>query len=324
MKLLVTGGAGYIGSHVCKILKAKGYSPIILDNLSTGLKEFVKWGEFVQGDIGDTKLVKNIFLKHDIKAVLHFAASKSVPESNTNPYKYYKNNVALSNEFLKTIVDCEVKNFIFSSSASIFATTKNGKVEENSKKEPANPYGMSKLMMENILDSYDKAYSLKSTCLRYFNVSGADPECEIGDIINNSPNLLNNIFKAILNKETFTIFGNDYNTPDGTCIRDYIHVWDLAKAHVLALEKQLEKNNSVKINLGNNNGFSVKEIVTAVKKITGIDFPVMIGPKRENDVETMIADYTFARKYLEWNPQYTDIHTQIKHAWNWCKKTNNL
>lgn len=325
ISILVVGGAGYIGSHMCKRLKRKGYNPIVFDNLSTGFEKLVKWGEFVRGDIKNKELLKQTFKKYKIDVVMHFAAYKSVPESIKNPYKYYDNNVAGTNNLLKTMVDFDIKHFIFSSSAAIFGLSdKKEKVKENDEKLPINPYGKSKLMVESILDDYDMAYNLKSTCLRYFNVLGSDPDLEIGDMYEGNTNIVNSIFRALINNTEFVIYGDDYDTFDGTCIRDYIHVEDLVEAHILALEKQIETNESIKINLGNGNGFSVKEIVNVTKKIAGINFKVKMGERRAGDSVKVVADSSLAKEYLNWNPRYVEIEKQILHSWNWFKKINKL
>lgn len=325
LNILVTGGAGYIGSHICQLLAYKGYTPIVLDNLSTGFRELVKYGDFIEGDTRDKQLLEQIFVKHDIVAVIHLAAYKSAPESIFDPYKYYNNNVFGTNELLKTMVENNIKNFIFSSSAAIFGLVNDtGKITENCAKSPINPYGMSKLMVENILSDYDEAYDLKFTSLRYFNVMGSDSSLEIGDMDENNTNLLNSIFRAIGNKQEFKIYGENYETKDGSCIRDYIHVCDLAEAHILALEKQLQTNNSMKINLGNGNGFSVKEIVQTAKEVTSVDFKVTIEKKRQGDPAVLVADSTLASKYLGWKASFTDVEKQISHSWNWYKKLKNI
>ncbi|HSQ97552.1 MAG TPA: UDP-glucose 4-epimerase GalE [Rickettsiales bacterium] len=320
ISVLVTGGAGYIGSHICKALKNNGYNPITIDNLSCGYKELVKFGDFVLGDIGDAKLVKEIIKKYNIQAVFHIAASKSTFDSVKSPYEYYMNNLFATNTLLKTSIDERVKYFIFASTSAIFNST-NPKIGENDTKNPLTPYGLSKLMVENILDTYDVAYGLKSIAFRYFNVVGSDPELEIGDLSVNNKNLLNCVFKSIKEKTKFYINGNDYNTPDGTCVRDYVHVSDIAEANVLALKKLMQDNKSMKINLGNGNGFSVKQMVNAAEKITGIKLNVIMSGRREGDAEISVCNSDLAKSYLGWKPKYSDLEKQVEDAWNWYKKS---
>ncbi|MDD2840262.1 MAG: UDP-glucose 4-epimerase GalE [Rickettsiales bacterium] len=319
ISVLVTGGAGYIGSHICKALKNNGYNPVVLDNLSCGHKELVKFGDFVLGDVNNAELVKETIKKYNIKAVYHIAASKSTFDSVKNPYEYYMNNLFATNTLLKTSIDEGVKYFIFASTSAIFNSV-NPKIDENDIKNPLTPYGLSKLMVENILDTYDVAYSLKSIAFRYFNVIGSDPDLEIGDLSLNNSNLLNCIFKSIKNKTEFHIYGNDYNTPDGTCVRDYIHVSDIAEANVLALKKLMLENKSMKINLGNGNGFSVKQMVNAVEKITGIKLNVVLSDRREGDAATSICNSDLAKSYLGWKPKYSSLEKQVEDSWNWYKK----
>lgn len=318
--VLVTGGAGYIGSHVCKALKRKGYNPVVLDNLSNGSKRLVLYGDFVLGNVSDYNLISKIIKKYNIKVVMHFAALKSVVESIKNPYEYFLNNVSATNTLLKAIIDCNIKHFIFSSSAAIFGTNnKKEKIKENDDKNPTSPYGLYKLMLENILDNYNNAYGINFTSLRYFNVIGSDPELEIGDLSNKSTNILNCLFKSIRNRSVFKIYGDDYDTPDGSCIRDYVHVSDLADAHVFAMEKQINNNKSIKINLGNGNGFSVKDVISATKNIIGIDFDVIISDRRPGDPAKLVCDSSLAKTYLNWQPKYFTLEKQILDSWKWYK-----
>ncbi len=319
ISVLITGGAGFIGSHICKALKNSGFNPIVLDNLSNGYQTLVKYGDFVQGDIGNAKLVAETVKKYNIKAVFHIAASKSTIDSVKNPYEYFMNNVFATNTLLKTIIDAGVKYFIFASTSAIF-NSNSPKIDENDTKNPLTPYGLSKLMVENILDAYDAAYGLKSISFRYFNVIGADPDLEIGDLSVNNTNLLNCIFKSIKDKTKFYIYGNNYNTPDGYCVRDYVHVSDIAEANVLALKKLMENNKSMKINLGNGKGFSVKEMVDTVEKITGIKINIVLSDRREGDAATSICNSDLAKSYLNWKPKYSNLEKQVLDSWNWYKK----
>lgn len=322
MNIIVAGGAGYIGSHVCKILKQKSYNPIVVDDLSLGSKNSVKFGDFIQCNISDEKKLREVFEKYKPVAVMNFAGYKTSSESVFRPLEYYNNNFAATNILLKTMIEFGIKNFIFSSSAAIFGIPKNEDIliNESAKKSPTTPYGKSKLMVEEVLQDYDFAYGLKSTSLRYFNVCGSDPQGEIGEIIETSKNIFPSIFSAIKNKTPFTICGNDYPTKDGTCIRDYIHVQDLANAHVLALEKQIETQKSAQINLGNGEGFSVKEIAELTKKITKTDFEIIFGPRRVGDSVKLVADANLAKNYLNWNIKYLKIEDAILHSWKYQTK----
>lgn len=320
--VIVTGGAGFIGSSLCKILAKNSYNPIIIDNLSTGFRELAKYGKLIEADCGDYKKMLEVFAEFKPLAIFHIAASKSVAESIKNPHKYYENNVSKTNSLLKAAVDSHIKHFIFSSTAVIFDEIKNAeKISEDYVKNPINPYGSSKLMVERILDDYEKAYDLKFSSLRYFNVSGADPECELGEMSSNISNIFPMILRTIDKKQDeFVIFGDNYDTKDGSCIRDYIHVYDLANAHLLAFEKQLKNNKSIKINLGNGAGFSVKEVVEVFKKTTNINFNVRVGERRDGDPSILIADINLANQYLQWQPKYTNLADHVEHAWKWHQK----
>lgn len=265
----------------------------------------------------------DVFSQYSPIAIFHIAGSKSVEESVRDPHKYYDNNVAKMNSLLLAAVDSKIENFIFSSSAAIFGTSE--LTSEDTTKNPSNPYGISKLMGEQLLESYDKAYGIKYSALRYFNVTGADPELELGEITQNPANIFPILAQAADKKrDEFTIFGDDYETKDGTCIRDYIHVYDLANAHVMALEKQLKTAKSVKINLGNGVGFSVKEVAEIFKKVTKKDFKISIGKRREGDPGLVISDNKFAKEYLGWQPKFTKLEEHVNHAWNWYQKAKNL
>ena len=275
--VIVTGGAGFIGSVLCKNLARQNFNPITIDNLSTGFRHLVKFGEFYHYDIGDYAKMMEIFSKHKPLAIFHIAGSKSVEESTKNPHKYYENNVAKTNSLLKATIDSGIKYFVFSSSASIFGATNKHKIDEETETKPISPYGMSKLMAEQILAGYDAGHGLKYSALRYFNVSGADPESEVGEITKNPANIFPILNEVVDGKrQEFTIFGDDYETFDGTCIRDYIHVSDLANAHIIALKKLIQTNKSFKVNLGNGCGFSVLEVVEVFKKINVINFKFLI------------------------------------------------
>lgn len=319
MNVLVIGGAGYIGSHTVNLLKKEGYTPIIYDNLSKGYREVAEIlnVKFIEGDLGDKAKLKEVFEKEDIKAVMHFAAFIEVGESVQKPSEYYDNNVVRVIRLLDQMVESNVKNFIFSSTAATFGEPVKEKINENHQQIPINPYGDSKLMVEKILRDYDKAYGLKSVVLRYFNASGSDKEGKIGESHVPETHLIPLILQAASGKrENIKVFGNTYKTKDGTCVRDFVHVYDLAKAHILGMEKMLEENKSLNYNLGSGEGYTVKEVIDKVKEITGKDFEVEVVEKREGDPAILVADSTKAEKELGWKPEYS-LTEIIESAWKW-------
>jgi len=319
--ILIVGGAGYIGSHVNKELSKQGYETVVFDNLSSGRKELAKWGEFFQGDLGNIEDIRNVFKQYPIEAVLHFAAFKAVGESVVDPQKYYFNNVANTLNLFKVMRENEVNKFIFSSSAATFGNPQYLPIDEKHPVNPINPYGETKLIVEHIMRDYSNAYGFKYVALRYFNACGADLEGETGEWQGSSSNLIPLVLDvAIGAREDIKIFGTDYPTPDGTCIRDYIHVTDLADAHVLALKYLMDGGESDVFNLGNGKGFSVKEVVDMAKKITGIDFKVANVERRAGDPPELIADSKKAREVLKWEPKYFDLETIVSSAWNWHKQ----
>lgn len=323
--ILVVGGAGYIGSHINKELNKQGFKTVVFDNLSSGRKELVKWGEFFEGDIGNIEQVREVFKKYPIEAVMHFSAFKAVGESVIDPKKYYRNNVANTLNLLDVMVENNVKKFIFSSSAAVFGDPKYIPIDENHPQSPINPYGETKLMVEHILRDYSKAYDFKYVALRYFNACGADLDGEVGEWPGSSANLIPLVLDvAIGARSDIKVFGTDYETADGTCIRDYIHVTDLATAHVLALDYLLKGGQSDCFNLGNGKGFSVKEVVACAKKVTGIDFKVVETERRPGDPPTLIADSKKAKEILGWNPQYADLETIVTSAWKWHKSVHQV
>ncbi|WP_455645009.1 UDP-glucose 4-epimerase GalE [Methanosphaera sp.] len=321
--ILIVGGAGYIGSHVNKSLNEAGYETIVLDNLSYGHEESVKWGKLCNCDLSNIDDVDEVFNKYDISAVMHFSSFIDVGESVTNPEKYYNNNVVNTMNLLHVMLKHNVKKFIFSSTCATYGIPQKIPLIENHPQNPINPYGWTKLMVERILKDYDTAYGLKSVILRYFNASGADESGIIGEWHNPETHLIPLILDAAIGKrENIKIFGTDYDTPDGTCIRDYIHVSDLADAHIKSLQ-YLEKNNeSNQFNLGNGQGFSVKEVIDAVKEVTKKEFQVIETQRREGDPAILIGSSKKAKETLGWNPRYTDIKQIIETAWNWHKKLN--
>lgn len=318
MKILVVGGAGYIGSHMVKQLALAGHSVITLDNLSYGYLDAVKYGEFIEGDLGDATILDTIFKAGDIDAVMHFAGFIQVGESVIKPSMYYHNNVVNTHTLLDAMLRHQVKNFIFSSTAAIFGEPVYTPIDEKHAKQPINPYGHSKLMIEQVLDDYDTAYGLRSTCLRYFNAAGADPEGELGERHIPETHLIPLILQAASGRrDDIKVFGDDYDTDDGTCVRDYIHINDLCEAHSLALQNMIEKDQSARYNLGNGKGFSVKEVIDVAKQVSGNDFKVSIEPRRAGDPAVLVADAGLAKKELNWQPKFADLNEIVKTAWNW-------
>ena len=319
-RVLVVGGAGYIGSHMVRCLGKGGIDVTTLDNLSSGRREAVTHGEFVEGDIGDRALLDELLGATTYDGVMHFAAHIEVGESVVNPAKYYRNNVVNAKVLLDAMRDHDVNNFIFSSTAAIFGEPVQEKIDESHPKAPINPYGRSKLMVEQILGDYDSAYGLKSVCLRYFNAAGADPAGDIGECHEPETHLVPLVLRAASGRrENISLFGTDYDTRDGTCIRDYIHVNDLCDAHLLALGKLWDGAPSAAYNLGNGNGFSVREVIDAAEKVAKRNIDVVEADRRAGDPGTLVADSARAKSALGWTPQYADLQTIIKHAWQWEK-----
>lgn len=315
--ILVIGGAGYIGSHMVRMLAKQGYNPVVFDNLSKGHREAVANYPFELGDLGDKARLTEVFKKYGIEAVMHFAAFAEVGESVKEPSKYYHNNVAKVLDLLDALVENDIKYFVFSSTAATFGEPVRPKIDESHPQNPINPYGNTKLMVEKILADFDTAYGLKATALRYFNASGADDSGEIGESHNPETHLIPIVLQAAAGKRaSIKMFGTDYPTPDGTCVRDYVHVNDLARAHILALEKMFKDNVSERFNLGSGNGFSVAEIVKEAKRITGIDFTVEKALRRDGDPAVLVADSAKAERILGWKPQY-NLTRIIETAWNW-------
>lgn len=321
--ILIVGGAGYIGSHTNKALNEAGYETVVLDNLSYGHEESIKWGEFCKCDLANIDDVDEVFNKYDITVVMHFSSFIDVGESVTNPEKYYTNNVVNTMNLLHVMLKHNVKKFIFSSTCATYGVPQKIPLVEDHPQNPINPYGMTKLMVEKILKDYDNAYGLKSVILRYFNASGADESGEIGEWHNPETHLIPLILDAAIGKrEDIKIFGTDYDTEDGTCIRDYIHVTDLADAHIRALKYLEDENTSNEFNLGNGVGFSVRQVIESAKKVTGRDFKVEETKRRPGDPAVLIGSSKKAKDTLGWNPQYTDIDDIIKTAWIWHQKLN--
>lgn len=318
MKILVTGGAGYIGSHAVRQLKRAGHQTVVLDNLVFGHAEFVSPDELITGDLSDTALLQKTFKENHFDAVMHFAAYAYVGESVENPAKYYRNNVASTLNLLEAMITHGVNRFIFSSTCATYGVPETVPITEDHPQQPINPYGMTKWMVEKILQDFDRAYGLKSVCLRYFNAAGADPDGGIGEDHSPETHLIPLVFDAALGRRPhITVFGTDYPTADGTCIRDYIHVTDLADAHVLALKYLSEHGRSEIFNLGNGCGFSVKEIIQAAKKNIGHNIPVQFGGRREGDPPVLIGSAEKAKKVLGWQSRLADLSVIIETAWRW-------
>ena len=317
--ILVVGGAGYIGSHQVKCLLENDYRVVIYDNLSTGFKKLILSDNFIKGDLKDTKNLEETIDKFKPDAVMHFAAFTSVGESVKKPSKYYRNNLVNVINLLDVMVKNGVNNFIFSSSAAVYGVPENIPITEEETKNPINPYGRTKLMVERVLKDYEKAYGLKYTALRYFNAAGADKDGQIGEMHDPETHLIPIVLKTALGKrDIIYIFGNDYDTRDGTCVRDYIHVNDLADAHLKALERLFAGGGSISLNLGSGEGYSVKEIIDYSKKITGIDFKVDVADRRAGDPPILVADSSRAEKILGWKREYT-LEDIISTAWKWHK-----
>ena len=321
MKVLVTGGAGYIGSHAVKVLLDKGYEVVVVDNLETGHKEAVDpKAKLYIGDIADGKFMDKVFTENEIKGVIHFAAYSLVGESMINPHKYYENNVSKTNHLLDAMVRNKVLNIVFSSTAATYGEPEKTPILETDKQVPTNVYGQTKLAMEQMISWYGKIHGLNNVALRYFNVAGALHDGSIGEAHNPETHLIPIILQVANNKrETLSVYGDDYATKDGTCIRDYIHILDLCDAHVLALEYLLNGNPSDVFNLGSGEGFTVYEMVEAARKVTGHSIPLRVAPRRAGDPAILIASSSKARKVLGWNPSRENIELMIKDAWTWEK-----
>ncbi|MDM9382121.1 UDP-glucose 4-epimerase GalE [Chlorogloeopsis sp. ULAP01] len=322
--ILVTGGAGYIGSHTVLALKRAGYEVVILDNLVYGHRDLVEKAldvELIVGDTGDRTLLDNLFQSHEIAAVMHFSAYAYVGESVVDPAKYYRNNVVGTLTLLEAMLAASIKKFVFSSTCATYGVPNIVPIPEDHPQNPINPYGATKLMVEQILSDFDVAYDFKSVRFRYFNAAGADPNGLLGEDHNPETHLIPLVLLAALGKrESISVFGTDYPTTDGTCVRDYIHVSDLADAHVLGLEYLLKGGDSEIFNLGNGNGFSVKEVIEAAKQVTGKDIKVVECDRRPGDPPALIGSGDKARKILGWQPQYSALPEIITHAWQWHQK----
>lgn len=316
--ILVVGGAGYIGSHMVKQLRQAGYAVAVVDDLSSGRREAVLGAPLHVGDIGDAAFVSALLAQLRPAAVMHFASFIQVGESVADPGKYYRNNVTATQVLLDAMRAQGIDRFIFSSTAAIFGDPQYTPIDEAHPKAPINPYGRSKWFVEQMLDDYDRAYGLKSVCLRYFNAAGADPEGELGECHEPETHLIPLILQVASGRRPhITVYGEDYPTPDGTCIRDYIHVSDLCQAHLLALQQLLAGGGSARYNLGNGNGYSVREVIAAARRVSGHPIPVQTGPRRPGDPPVLVADARAARQVLGWQPRHADLDTILAHAWAW-------
>ena len=321
--ILVTGGAGFIGSHTCKHLRQAGFTPVTYDNLSRGNAEAVKWGPLEVGDLADRARLREVVARHRPAAVVHFAALAYIGESNEKPAAYYANNVGGTATLLEIMQESRLRHIVFSSTCAVYGTPETIPISEASPLAPINPYGASKMICERMLRQCAAAFPLTFITLRYFNAAGADPDGEIGECHVPETHAIPLILDAAAgDSDGFTIFGDDYPTADGTCIRDYIHVADLADAHVVALRALVDGSDSDALNLGTGRGWSVGEVVENVRRITKREFKVRIGPRRPGDPAVLVADATQARKKLGWQPRYPDLATQVAHAWTWRQGTS--
>ena len=318
---MVVGGAGYIGSHMTRMLLREGGDVVVVDDLSGGHEESVDGARLLIGDVGDAAFVGWAVAHIRPDAVMHFASLIQVGESVAQPAKYYRNNVTATQVLLEAMRQHSVERFIFSSTAAIFGNPDYVPIDEAHPKRPINPYGRSKWMVEQMLEDFDVAYGLKSVALRYFNAAGADPEGALGECHEPETHLIPLILQVASGRRAhIAVYGDDYDTPDGTCIRDYVHVEDLCSAHLLALRQLRAGAPSARYNLGNGNGFSVKEVIEAARRVTGHPIPVKVEARRAGDPPRLVADASLARSALDWKPRFSDLETIIAHAWQWEQK----
>ena len=323
--VLLTGGAGYIGSNVNKLLNQMGYETVVLDNLEYGHLELVKWGHFINGDLKNKNDIESVFQSYQIDAVVHFAAYAYVGESVLHPEQYYRNNVCNTLNLLEVMKEYNCNKIVFSSTCATYGEPEQIPITENMPQNPINPYGRTKLIVENILRDYGKAYGLSFVVLRYFNAAGADPDCETGEWHIPETHIIPLLLNAAAGKnKAVEVYGSDYNTRDGSCVRDYIHVYDLATAHLKALQYLNQGGESDFFNLGNTEGTTVFEIIDAVKRITGRSFQVNISDRRSGDPAILVGSSEKAKKVLKWEPKYPDIETIIKHAWAWYNRLADM
>lgn len=315
---LVTGGAGYIGSHTAKALAQAGFEPIVLDNLSTGHRWAVKWGPLIEGDLADFPLVRKVLERYRVEAVIHLAGSACVAESMQNPRKYFRNNLANSLNLLEAMLDTGVNQIIFSSTCATYGIPEHLPIPDNHPQHPVNPYGESKLFIERIIHWFGEAHGLNWVTLRYFNAAGADPEGDLGEVHNSETHLIPRAIQASLRERPqVKIYGTDCPTPDGTPVRDYVHVTDLAKAHLLALQYLVNGGESTALNLGTGQGHSVREVIQTVERVSKKGIPCQEAPRRPGDPPILVADPRKANELLDWQPNLSDLDTIVNTAWRW-------
>jgi len=320
-QILVTGGAGYIGAHTVKRLAKAGFETVVLDNLSTGHRDFARWGAFIHGDVADAAVLDMVFSTRKLDAVVHFAAASQVGESVIDPLFYYQNNVQGAVTLLAAMRKHKVDTLVFSSTCAVYGPPFDGLLTEDHPIGPISPYAHTKRMIEQVLEDCTRAYGLKAMCLRYFNAAGADPEGEVGERHLPETHLIPLVLQTALGqRECIQILGDDYGTPDGTAIRDYIHVQDLADAHVLALAHLNSGGASGAFNLGNGQGHSVRQVVEAARAVTGLVIPVRLAPRRAGDSPRLVGDATRAKALLGWQPQFADIREILATAWDWHRQ----
>lgn len=318
MKILVTGGAGYIGSHTAKALAKAGHQPVVFDNLSFGHRWAVRWGPLVEGDLSDKSLLRRVLEAHDIDAVIHFAASAYVGESMQNPRKYFRNNVVNTLNLLDAMMDARVMKIVFSSTCATYGDPQELPITERHPQNPVNPYGDSKLFVEQMLKWYGHAYGLHWAALRYFNASGADPDGEIGENHTPETHLIPLAIQAAMGQRPYLeVFGTEYPTPDGSAVRDYVHVNDLADAHIRALGHLLDGGDNLALNLGTGIGYSVREVIATVERVSQKSVPVRLTLPRAGDPAELVADASEAQRVLGWRPEFNELERIIRSAWNW-------
>lgn len=318
MRVLVCGGAGYVGAHAVKMLAMAGHDVMVFDNLSTGHRAAVRWGKFVEGDLLDTEALKRLFAEQNFDGVMHFCAMSQVGESVQRPLLYYRNNVIGSLNLLEAMKQADVDRLVFSSTAAVYGQPVNEVLDEAHPTVPINPYGASKLMVERMLQDAAQAYGLRSIALRYFNAAGADPEGEIGESHSPETHLIPNVLRNALGQSgSLRVYGNDYATRDGTCVRDYVHVADLAEAHLLALCYLGGHTGAHQFNLGSGTGYSVMEIIEAARQVTGCSIEYELAQRRAGDPPTLVADATRAIQMLGWQPRFANVRSIIETAWRW-------
>jgi UDP-arabinose 4-epimerase len=318
MRVLVTGGAGFIGSHTCKALAHAGLEPVVLDNLSKGHRAAVRWGPFVHGEVSDRELLRQVMGKYRVEGVIHFAAHAYVGESVYEPRKYFQNNVANTLALLDAMMEVGIKQIVFSSTCATYGPPESLPIGEDHPQRPVNPYGESKLFIERVLQAYGHAYGLRWITLRYFNAAGADPDGELGEDHDPETHLIPLVIHAALGQRPWVdIFGTDYQTPDGTAIRDFVHVTDLADAHVRALHHIRDGGESLALNLGTGTGYSVREVIATVERVGRCSVPVREAPPRAGDPPALVADARRAQFILGWQPRYADLDVIVRTAWAW-------